>query len=102
VRRIAFNIPVDMESVEETMLLAILVVGCLHGDAAVRLDAGYAMDVAARIVVVRDGAVVARAVAQVFIGLCAHEFGEGAFTVSCVDSTTPRRMVPAGAHREAA
>jgi len=101
-RRIAFNIPVDMEAVEETLLLAILMVGCLHGDAAVRLDAGYAMDAPSRIVVVRDGTVVARAVAQVFIGLCAHEFGESAFTVLRVDSAPLRPMVPADARREAA
>ncbi len=81
-RRITFNMPVDMEAVEEMLLLAILMVGCLHGDAAVRLDAGYAMDAPSRIVVVRDGTVIARAVAQVFVGLCAHEFGESAFSVS--------------------
>jgi len=102
VRRIAFNIPVDMETVEDTLLLAILVVGCLHGDAAVRLDAGYAMDAAARIVVVRDGSVISRAVAQVFVGLCAHEFGESAFAVSCVESLLPCRMVSDAARWEAA
>lgn len=100
-RRIAFNIPVDMETVEETLLLAILVVGCLYGDAAVRLDAGYAMDAPARIVVVRDGTVIARAVAQVFVGLCAHEYGESAFTISRADPAASRGTVPESARREA-
>jgi len=102
VRRIAFNIPVDMEAVEETLLLAILMVGCLYGDAAVRLDAGYAMDRPARVVVVHDGTEIARAIAQVFIGLCAHEFGENSFTISRAGPAASRRTIPESARQEAA
>lgn len=81
VYRLAFTIPADMQAVEETLLLAVLAVGCLHGESAVRLDAGYAIDPGGRVVVIDAGTRVGCAVARVFIGFCVREFGDDAFRV---------------------
>lgn len=91
VYRLAFETPVDMEAVEETLLLAILAVGCLYGEAAVRLDAGYAIDADARVVVLDASTDIGRAVARVFIGFCTHEFGDGTFAVVRADGSLPKR-----------
>ena len=79
--RILFTKSVDIEAAEQTLLLAILAVACLHGEAAVRLDVGYAIDTDRRIVVIDTGTPIGRATAQVFIGFCAREFGDEAFVV---------------------
>lgn len=89
VYRLAFTIPVDMEAVEETLLLAILAVACLHGESAVRLDVGYAIDNGGRIVVIDAGTPIGLAVARVFIGFCTREFGDDTFGV-----VRPGRPVP--------
>lgn len=102
VYRLAFKIPVDMEAVEETLLLAILAVGCLHGDAAVRLDAGYAIDQQARVVVIDASTDIGRAVARVFIGFCTREFGDDAFGVGRGDPPVPNPPIANRAHGAAA
>lgn len=91
VYRLAFEAPVDMEAVEETLLLAILAVGCLYGEAAVRLDAGYAIDADARVVVLDGSTDIGRAVARVFIGFCTREFGDDTFAVVRADGPVPKR-----------
>jgi hypothetical protein len=98
VYRLAFQIPVDMEAVEETLLLAILAVGCLYGDAAVRLDAGYAINADERIVVIDAGTETGRAVARVFIGFCTREFGDDTFSVARTDGPVPKRPSAAARH----
>lgn len=90
VYRLTFTIPVDMNAVEDTLLLAILAVGCLHGEAAVRLDVGYAIDNTARVVVIDAGTQIGRAVARVFIGLCTREFGDDTFVVARADGPVPK------------
>lgn len=90
VYRLAFKIPVDMEAVEETLLLAILAVGCLYGDAAVRLDVGYAIDKDERVVVIDASTEMGRAVARIFIGFCTHEFGDDTFGVVRADGPVPK------------
>lgn len=89
VYRLAFTIPVDMETVEETLLLAVLAVGCLHGESAVRLDAGYAIDKAYCVVVIDAASLIGRAVSRVFIGFCAREFGDDTFRVERTDGIAP-------------
>lgn len=89
VYRLAFTIPVDMEAVEQTLLLAVLAVGCLHGESAVRLDAGYAIDAGGRVVVIDAGTQIGCAVARVFIGFCAREFGDDTFRVERVGGASP-------------
>ena len=90
VYRLAFTIPVDMEAAEETLLLAILAVACLHGESAVRLDVGYAIDKGGRVVVIDAGTPIGRAVARVFIGFCTREFGDDTFRVVRADGPAPK------------
>jgi len=89
VYRLAFTIPVDMETVEETLLLAVLAVGCLHGESAVRLDAGYGLDRDDRVVVIDAGTQIGCAVARVFIGFCTREFGDDTFRVERAGGSAP-------------
>ncbi|MGD9791730.1 MAG: hypothetical protein AB7K52_15230 [Phycisphaerales bacterium] len=95
VYRLVFESHVDMGTVEETLLLAILAVGCLYGEAAVRLDAGYAIDADARVVVLDAGTEIGCAVARVFIGFCTREFGDDTFAVARADGPVPKRPTAA-------
>jgi len=95
VYRLVFNASTDMGAVEDTLLLAILSVGCLHGEAAVRLEAGYAINADERLVVLEAGAPLALAVARVFVGMCSHELGDDAFRVLRGEGTIPRKVAAA-------
>ncbi len=95
VYRIQFTDRTDMTAVEDTLLLAILSVGCLHGESAVRLEAGYAIDVDERLVVLDAGAPLALAVARVFVGMCSHELGNDAFRVLRGEGTVPKEVAVA-------
>ncbi len=97
VYRLAFEISVDMDAVEETLLLAILAVACLHGEAAVRLDAGYAIDADERVVVIDASTDIGRSVARIFIGFCTREFGNDKFSLVRADGPLPHR--PSAAKR---
>lgn len=101
VYRLAFTIPVDMEAVEETLLLAILAIGCLHGESAVRLDVRYAIDKGERVVVIDAETSVGRAVARVFIGFCTREFGDDTFGVAHADGPVSKSPSAAAAPAEA-
>ena len=95
VYRILFNTATDMGAVEDTLLLAILAVGCMHGEAAVRLEAGYAINAEERVVVLDAGAPLALAVARVFVGMCSHELGNDAFLVMRGEGTVPKEVAAA-------
>lgn len=101
VYRITFTIPVDMEAVEETLLLAILAVSCLHGEAAVRLDAGYAINTRERVVVLDASTDIGIAVTRVFIGFCTREFGDEVFGVARASGPLPRQPTTSRAEAEA-
>lgn len=92
VYRIQFSAPIDMGAVEDILLLAILSVGCLHGESAVRLEAGYAINAEERLVVLNAGAPLALAVARVFVGMCSHECGDSAFRVLRGEGTVPMEV----------
>lgn len=82
--RFAFTTPADMKEVEQTLLMAVLAVSCLHGPAAVRLDAGYTLDEERRVILVDASTPIGRDITRVFAGLCAHEYGDGSFRVEAV------------------
>lgn len=88
-----FTKAADLSEVEATFALAALAVGCLVGDPAVRLDAGYAVDEAARAVTVDVQTETGRSVARVFAGLCLHEFGDRCFSIArkSADATAGRQ-----------
>lgn len=73
----------DMAEVEDTVRLSILSAGCLIGDAAVRLDAGYAISYDKRSVVL-SGHNAAECVIRIFCGFCSHEYGNNSFKVERV------------------
>lgn len=95
VYRFQFDEGIDMEEVEQTLVLSILAVGFLHGEAAVRLDAGYAVDAEKRAVAVDAATETGRAVTRVFTGFCIHEFGDENFSI--VRSGDPLPQAPAAA-----
>lgn len=95
VYRFQFAEETDMEEVEKTLFLSILAVGFLHGEAAVRLDAGYAVDAEKRAVAVDAATETGRAVTRVFTGFCIHEFGDENFSI--VRSGEPLPQAPAAA-----
>jgi len=82
VYRIVFRSEVDMAVVEDTLLTAVLSVGCIHGQAALRLEVSYAMDAKKRSVVIDATDPLGQSVARVFVGMCSHEFGDTAYSVS--------------------
>lgn len=88
--QLAFTPGADMGAVERTLSLAILAVGCLHGEAAVRLEAGYAIDREKRMVVLEGNGPMATAVARVFVGMCAHAPSTSAFRVQKGERKRPR------------
>ena len=90
VYRFEFVHRVDIDEVEQTLALSILAVGCLQGEAAIRLDAGYAIDRDSRVIVVDGDTETGRAVTRVFTGFCIHEFGDDAFSVSRPVEKGPR------------
>lgn len=79
VYRYQFNEAVPMLNVEESLQLAILAAGCLHGEARVRMEAGYSISEEKRRIVVDGTTQVARDVCQIFTGFAIKEFGEDAF-----------------------
>jgi hypothetical protein len=79
--RYQFNKGVPMVEVEESLHLAILAAECLHGEAHVRLDAGYSISAEKRALVVDAGTQVGHDICRVFTGFAIKEFGEDAFQV---------------------
>ena len=81
VYRYRFRPDVDLESAEETLLLAILAAEGLFGEARVRMDAGYVVDPGLRALVVDASTLVGQAVNGIFTSLALREFGRDAFHV---------------------
>lgn len=89
VYRFNFEKSVPLTEAVESLYLAIFSAEGVHGRAQVRLDAGYSFDEGRRTLVVAAGSAVGRTVAQIFTGLLARQFGEGAFTVELVREARP-------------
>lgn len=102
VYRFAFTEGTDMQEVEDTLILAILAVGCLCGEPAIRLDAGYAINREQRAVAVDGTTETGRAVTRVFTGLSIHEYGDESFSVARSDDPLPASPRAAAADPEPA
>ena len=85
VRIFTFESDVPMESVEESILLAILAAEGLHGAGKVRLDAAYHVNARKHACVIDVGSDVGRDVARILTGFLIREFGEDAFDVRQAD-----------------
>ena len=82
--RYEFNDVIPAEEVESTLVLAILAVEAIHGEAQTRLDAGHAFDAKKRSAVIDATTAVGIAFNRVFIGFLTREFGPGSFRVERV------------------
>lgn len=96
--RYAFGPEVRMEEVEAVLALAVSVTETLFGEAAVRLEVGYALDADRRTCVLNADTAAARDCNRIFIGLLGRELGPDAFGVEHRASAGPQqpREVPAG------
>lgn len=99
--RYEFRPNVPLREVEESVALAILAAEGVHGEAQVRLDAGYDLDEAGHACVIDATTAVGETIARVFTGFLRKEFGEDAFTVERVAADDPplRRASCAGGAR---
>jgi hypothetical protein len=79
--RYTFAADVPSEDVESTLLLALLAVESLHGEADVRLDAGHVFDAEGRCCVIEAGTAVGRDLCRLFTGFLRREFGDYRFRV---------------------
>ena len=75
---------VPAEEAEATLVLSILAVEALHGEAQARLDAGHAFDAERRTVVIDASTAVGRDFNRLFLGFLSREFGPGSFRVERV------------------
>jgi len=94
VYRYRFTRSVSMQEVEQSLLLAILAVECLHGASPVRLDARYSLTEEKRACVIDATTGVGEDLNRIFTGFVIKEFGEDAFSV--------RRIATAGQAGEVA
>lgn len=81
--RLADHVPA--EEAEATLVLSIIAVEALHGEAQARLDAGHAFDPKLRTVVIDASTPVGRDFNRLFLGFLSREFGPGSFRVERVN-----------------
>ena len=79
--RYQFSENVDLRDVEDTLLLSVLAVEGIHGEARVRMDAHYEVDKAVRTVAIDSRTEVGRHLNAVFTSFVIREFGPGAFSL---------------------
>jgi len=85
--RYRFKEGVDLQEAENTLLLAVLAVEGLYGEARVRMDAGYAIDQSIRVIVVDASTEVGQSVNSIFTAYLLREFGRLSFHVRRVEGT---------------
>ena len=98
--RYQFSKGVPMADIEESLHLAILAAECLHGEARVRLDAGYSISEEKRALVVDAGTQVGHDICRVFTGFAIKEFGEDAFKVERIARRPERESAGKEGSRE--
>ena len=91
-----YKLPPDasMDSVQDSLMIAVLAAEGLHGRSRVRLDAWFELDRKARHCRVDAGTAVGQDIARIFESFLANEFGEGAYEVERDDgdSSSPARV----------
>jgi len=93
VYRYSFEREVSMAVVEESLVLAVLAVECLHGESVVRLEAGYCLEEDQRVCAVDATTAVGRDVARIFTGFLTKELGEEAFRVTKATGTDVQTLI---------
>ena len=89
--RFSFSSDVPLDEAEMTLQLATFAAEGLFGMARVRLDFGYRVDAARRVILVDGTQEVGAAVVKLFLGLLLRELGEDAFRVGPVQSVERQR-----------
>lgn len=79
---------VPLEVIEATLVLALMAVESLYGEAQVRLDAAHFFDDHRRACVIDAGTPVGRDLNRLFVGFVHREFGVDAFRVERVDAVS--------------
>ena len=88
--RYTFWPEVPKAEVEASLLLALIAVEGLHGEAQTRLDAGHAIGGLFGVCVIDGGTAVGRDLAKVFTAFLRREFGEDSFRVERLQPTQPQ------------
>ena len=76
-----FGRSISMQSVEETLLLAVIAAEALHGRSSVNLDADFVLSEKRRRCSVNGSNQVGRDIARIFTGLLTAEIGETGFQI---------------------
>ncbi|MEK6676407.1 MAG: hypothetical protein AABZ47_12225 [Planctomycetota bacterium] len=90
-----FSPSVRFRDAEDTLMLSVMAVESLFGDARVRLDASYRLD-PLRSITVDGGTEVGSAVVKVFTRLLTREFGEDSFRVRRAEAVAARNAEGCG------
>src|SRR3954471_18439540 len=93
--RYQFGPGVPLPEVEHTLLICLLAVQSLHGEADARLTVGHHLDRRRRACVIDGRTPEGRNLAKLFTGFLAREFGDAAFSV---EPAEPRPAPPRPAH----
>ncbi len=83
--RFEFQPTVKLTEAEMSLHLAIYAIEGLFGEARVRLETGYELDAANRLLVVNADGEIGASLVQVYTRLLIREFGENAFHVRRVE-----------------
>jgi len=89
--RYTFRPEVPKAEVEASLLLALIAVEGLHGEAQTRLDAGHAIGGLFGVCVIDGSTAVGRDLAKVFTAFLRREFGEDSFRVERLPSSSSPR-----------
>jgi hypothetical protein len=88
--RYTFRPEVPRAEVEASLLLALIAVEGLHGEAQTRLDAGHAIGGPFGACVIDGGTAVGGDLAKIFTAFLRREFGEDSFRVERLLPRTPQ------------
>jgi len=103
--RFRFTNEIPMGNIAQRLLLAAINTENVFGEAAMRLDAKFRIDKAARIVEIDRDTEIGRHIAKLFVSYIAKEFGNGCYAVERVaepedpvgDGVTPSTETRCGA-----
>ena len=79
--RFSFDRAVPMDDVEESLVLALLVIQILHGDARSRLAISHAFDRKRRVCIIDATTPEGKDLSKLLVGLLSREYGPDSFVV---------------------
>src|SRR5262245_17436548 len=95
--RYLFEATVPAKEIEATLVLSIIAVEALHGEARARLEVSHFYDPDKRACVIDASTVVGQDFARLFTGLMTREFGLDAFQVEHLRDGSRLQAAPADA-----